>query len=180
MEHIISDGFENPQVEIKSYPSIRQLDFQALHPRSVKAAYLSLLIGFMVLLLGYVIAYLLSADFRSFFWYVLLGHFVVFGLLFYFVQSRYLAKGYAIRARDISYRSGVFFKSLVVIPFSRVQHCEVDQGPIDRLFELSTLRIFTAGGASSDLSISGLEPEVANHIKDFIIRRTLDRHGEEE
>jgi|GEM_PF-6009490 len=41
-------------------------------------------------------------------------------------------------------------------------------GPIERMFGLSKLKIFTAGGASSDLKIPGLLPETANKLKDYI------------
>ena len=39
-------------------------------------------------------------------------------------------------------------------------------------FNLAELKVFTAGGASSDLSISGLSPETAARIKDFIVIKT--------
>lgn len=87
-------------------------------------------------------------------------------------------KQYALRERDIIYRHGVIWRSNTVIPFNRVQHAEVSQGPLDRLFNLSRLRIYTAGGSSSDLSIPGLLPYDAERIKHFILNRTVSDEEE--
>lgn len=93
----------------------------------------------------------------------------------------YHLQGYALRARDIVFRKGVIFQNIVTIPFNRVQHCEISQGPIERFFGLKTLEIYTAGGRSSDLSIPGLLPDQAQQFKEFIIGNTVkDRYGEEE
>ena len=67
---------------------------------------------------------------------------------------------------------GLIWYSSTVIPFNRVQHCEISQGPIERLFKLSELKIFTAGGASSDMSVPGLNPETAHRLKEYIVIKT--------
>ena len=64
---------------------------------------------------------------------------------------------YALRDKDISYKSGVFVKTITTVPFSRIQHVEIDQGPISRFLGLSSLTVFTAGDSSSDLEISGIK-----------------------
>ena len=75
---------------------------------------------------------------------------------------------YALRDNDISYKSGVFVKTMTTVPFSRIQHVEIDQGPISRFLGLSSLTVFTAGDSSSDLEISGIQNEQALKIKEFI------------
>jgi membrane protein YdbS with pleckstrin-like domain len=80
--------------------------------------------------------------------------------------------GYALREKDISLKSGWFWKSMVTIPFNRVQHCDIRQGVIDRQFGLSKLTIYTAGGQSADLMIPGLRPEVAEKLKTYILKAT--------
>jgi membrane protein YdbS with pleckstrin-like domain len=81
-------------------------------------------------------------------------------------------KKYALRERDILYKTGLLWRSNTVIPFNRIQHAEVNQGPLDRLFNLAILRVFTAGGGSSDMVIPGLRPAEAQNIKEFILKRT--------
>jgi uncharacterized protein len=42
---------------------------------------------------------------------------------------------------------------------------------LERLFEMSSLRIYTAGGSSSDLSIPGLKPDQALKMRSYILKR---------
>lgn len=91
--------------------------------------------------------------------------------LFLAFAKSYHRKAYNLRAHDLSYRSGWLWHKLTTVPFSRVQHVEVDQGPIERALELATLKVFTAGGSSSDLSIPGLSPDKAKEMKTFILQK---------
>lgn len=61
-----------------------------------------------------------------------------------------------------------FLKKITTVPFSRIQHVEIDEGPISRLFKLSTLSVFTAGDRSDDLKVKGISKVEAMRIKDFI------------
>jgi len=82
--------------------------------------------------------------------------------------KEYFIRGYILREHDITYRHGWILQHQLTVPFNRIQHTEINHGPIDRFFNLCELEIFTAGGASSDLSISGLDPADAARIKAFI------------
>ena len=95
------------------------------------------------------------------------------------VGPRYRQKGYAVRDRDISYKTGLINRKTTTIPFNRVQHCDIKQGIISRYFGLSKLNVYTAGGAKSDLSIPGLNLEKAQKLMDFVLQKTL-AHDEEE
>lgn len=85
---------------------------------------------------------------------------------------------YGIRNSELFYRSGVWFQSMVMIPFGKIQHCELESGPLDRRFGLASLTIHTAGGDESDLSIAGLSETDALRLKQFMTSRFL--HDEEE
>lgn len=87
-------------------------------------------------------------------------------------------KKFAIRERDILYKEGLIWRSLTVVPFNRVQHAEVHQGPVERLFQLSRLKIYTAGGSTSDMTIAGLGPEEAYRMKHFILSKTSEDEEE--
>ena len=89
-------------------------------------------------------------------------------------------KGFAIREQDVLYKKGLFWKTQTSIPFNRVQHCEVKQGPIERMFDLAQLIVYTAGGSTSDLRVPGLEPTEANSIKHFILDKSGSSVEEEE
>jgi len=105
-----------------------------------------------------------------------LGAIFLLGIVTIFVSFRF--KGYALRTRDILYKKGWLFKSTTIVPFNRVQHCEVTQGPISSFFNLTRLHVYTAGGSQSDLVIPGILKSRATELKHFITDRTTD--GEEE
>ena len=86
------------------------------------------------------------------------------------VSFKYMS--YAVREKDISYKSGWLWKSMTTVPFNRVQHCDIKQGILDRRFGLSKLTIYTAGGANTDLEIPGLFPDTAEKLKAFILGST--------
>ena len=76
---------------------------------------------------------------------------------------------YAIRDKDILYKSGVFWQTVTVIPFNRIQHVEKSSTPLDRRFDIATLQLFTAGGSGGDLKIPGLSAQTAENLRVFII-----------
>ncbi len=78
-------------------------------------------------------------------------------------------KGYALRDKDIIYKSGVFWRTVTAIPFNRIQHVEKSSTPLDRRFDIATLQLFTAGGSGGDLKIHGLSATVAEQLRVFIL-----------
>lgn len=52
-------------------------------------------------------------------------------------------------------RGYMFFRDTVV-PFGRIQHIDVEQGPIDRRYDLATLTVHTAGNHNSTVALPGL------------------------
>ena len=81
---------------------------------------------------------------------------------------RFSKRKYALREKDISYKSGLFVHKITTVPFSRIQHVEIDEKPVSRIFGLSSLSVFTAGDSSDDLEIKGITKEEAQQIKEFI------------
>jgi len=177
--------FENPSIELHNLPQVEALEFLPLEKAYLKVNYISTLIFFLVLLIGFIIALTTKAfEDVPMVLFGLLGLWVVMLLFSLWLNwKNFQIRGYALRHHDISYRTGVFFFSTTTIPFNRVQHCEVKQGPIERWFDLNTLQVFTAGGQSSDLVVPGLSPDRAKQLKSLIINKTglvIDGIDEEE
>lgn len=100
----------------------------------------------------------------------------IFALLLAGVISRLIikkaqVKGVALRKFDIAYRSGLYWRKTVVVAFNRVQHVEVSSGPLQRKFDLASVKLFTAGGTSVDLKIDGLSTDRAEQIRAFLADR---------
>lgn len=157
---------ENLQLEKSELPLLENVDYSP-HPKDYRDMRLLILMIVMFLLSGFWIMQLVFLNMTA------MG--VIFliwaGLLSIILLEEikgFKKRGYVLRQRDITYKKGFLIHSQTTIPFNRVQHCETTQGPLSRAFGLMSLKVFTAGGASSDLRISGLRPEEANRLKDFI------------
>ncbi len=79
--------------------------------------------------------------------------------------------GYAVRDKDIIYKSGVFWHTVTAIPFNRIQHVEKSSTPLDRRFGIATLQLFTAGGSGGDLKVHGLPAATAESLRVFILNK---------
>lgn len=98
--------------------------------------------------------------------YVLAAVAVAAGLvLLAFTGRRYRSWGYAERGDDLLVRRGVAFTRLSVVPYGRMQFVDVTAGPLERLFDLATVRLHTAA-AATDARIPGLEEDEAARLRD--------------
>lgn len=90
------------------------------------------------------------------------GSFIVPALLLYayiaFVipARRYRYWGYDMGKDRLRIVRGYMYHRDVVVPFGRIQHIDVDQGPIQRRYDLATLTVHTAGNQNSTVSLPGL------------------------
>jgi uncharacterized protein len=78
--------------------------------------------------------------------------------------------GYAERADDLLVRHGLMWRTVVVVPYGRMQYVDVYAGPIDRAFRLAKVQLHTAS-ASSDAYIPGLGPQEAARLRDRLASR---------
>lgn len=83
-------------------------------------------------------------------------------------QSRYNARGYQISADRLRVVRGLLWRSDTVVPFGRVQHIDVDQGPLERFFGIATLTLHTAGNHNASVALPGLGEELAREMREEI------------
>ena len=76
--------------------------------------------------------------------------------------------GYEMGAEHLRVLRGYLFRADTIVPFNRVQHIDVTQGPVERHFGVSTLVVHTAGTHNSTVSLIGLEPDVAENMRETI------------
>jgi len=84
------------------------------------------------------------------------------------------ALGYAERADDLLIRRGILFRSIVVVPYGRMQYVDVTAGPLQRALGIATVRLHTAA-AQTDATIPGLVPEAADALRDRLTERGQSR-----
>lgn len=171
--------FENSQIQVSELPNAEGVDFQRLAPAYRTVEFIATGILFSVLLFGWAMFSLLNQLPVVWPVWAALGLWaVLFSFSMYLSWKRWEVAGYALREHDIIHKHGVLFRTVTTIPFNRMQHCEISRGPVESAFGLATLRVFTAGGSSSDLSIEGLPVEEAQRIKEFITQKIGERKEE--
>jgi uncharacterized protein len=164
--------FQNAQVPLAELPSIENVHFQRLSPSYRKVEVIATSIFFAILFMGWLVFYLIKPFKVAWPSWVLLAVWgVLFALAVRSALRRFAAEGYALRQHDILHKHGIWWRTVTAIPYNRMQHCEISRGPVESAFGLATLRVFTAGGSSSDLSIGGLPVEEAQRVKEFITAR---------
>ena len=80
------------------------------------------------------------------------------------------AIGFAERDEDLLIRKGVMFRSLVVVPYGRMQFVDVTAGPLARKLGISSLQLHTAS-PGTDATIDGLVPSEAARLRDRLASR---------
>ena len=166
--------FQNQQIDTSTLPKIEDLDYSGLQKEYKTVLILSVSFFNLILLTAFLILAFYDVigvpDIVIQILAVLL--FIRFVWSYITVIKGFQFKTYAIRDKDIIYKTGWLWRQTIIVPFNRVQHVQIDQGPIERKFDLAKLKIFTAGGSSSDISIPGLRPDKAQRIKQFIVSKT--------
>ena len=170
----MENTFENEQIFINQLPDFEQLEYQPLEKDYKKVIYLSRAIFWLILVIACSVGLYFWQEIQPYWYYVvaflLLWAFFSFG----FVEKIYKTKSFALRSHDLIFKSGWIVLETTLIPFNRVQHVEIQEGPLMRIFNLATIEIFTAGGSMSDLKISGLKKEEAEKMKAFITNKITD------
>jgi membrane protein YdbS with pleckstrin-like domain len=81
------------------------------------------------------------------------------------VERTYRSWGYVEREEDLYITHGVLYRTLVAVPYGRMQLVEVASGPLERAFGLATVSLKTAS-AETNATIPGLTPAEAGELRD--------------
>jgi uncharacterized protein len=101
---------------------------------------------------------------------VLVG-FTVFAALVLVIRlpaRRYGARGFQLSNDRLRVVRGILWRADTVVPFGRVQHIDVNQGPLDRALGIATLTVHTAGNHNASVSLPGLGLDFANEMRETI------------
>jgi membrane protein YdbS with pleckstrin-like domain len=175
--------FSNLAVPIEQLPAILTLDKQSLSEQYAPLNRLiNLSLTLFMCLLGTAFYFQpivnLPIDFLYSLPYIIWG-IAILGLLnTWYNQACDQVKSYTLRELDLHYTSGLFFKTVVSQPITRIQHIELKRGPIERKVGLATLQVFSAGGDMHTFQIPGLPVETAQQLRQFILHhKDVVKHG---
>jgi membrane protein YdbS with pleckstrin-like domain len=148
--------------------------WEALHPRARWGMRLGATIGVAVVYVAP--AAILLAAWDSAGWSVATKMFAFaaglaggIALAWRLANARYARTTYALDAAGLRIRRGVLWQSETLVPRSRVQHTDLNRGPLDRRFGLATLKVYTAGTKLASVAIDGLPEARAAELRDALV-----------
>ncbi|HEY8389417.1 MAG TPA: PH domain-containing protein [Clostridia bacterium] len=153
------------------------MDFQKIEKKMIYVRLITRSFFFLIYLIGIGIGLgnlYLYVNFTLFvFVTVLAGLLTLFFALLTFAFPFWIYKiyGYYISENKIVVRNGVIFLNTDIIPIKRVQHIEIMQGPIVRIFGLGSLNIYSAGSVQR---IVGVKKQTAELLADQV-KSCLDK-----
>lgn len=163
--------FTNDPIDISLLPQFQEVKLTPLSPKYWKVVCINMAIFTAITATGMTILLLFNSAIKVYSYAIIASYFLLISLMFVLYRKALSRRGFAVREKDIIYRHGLIAISTTIIPFSRIQHIALDEGLFSRMYRLGQLRIFTAGGHSGSLHISGIEIEEARQIKELLMKQ---------
>lgn len=163
--------FTNETIDLDLLPKYEDTQLTAPDPKywNVIAINILLFLAFLGSTLTLFLIFNEQAKNHLFLW---IGLFLLLAaLLFLIYRASFKRRGFALREKDLIYKSGVIVETTTIIPLNRIQHIALNEGLFSRMYKLSTLQLFTASGSSGNIHIAGIEVEKARAIKEALLSR---------
>lgn len=174
------DEFKNEILDIAQLPHYQEASLTPITPRYWNVIRFNFWIVFFISLVLIGILFITKKESQgAYFWVILPCSILFMGFIFYALKVEFKKRSYAIRTHDLIDQNGFLSTKSIIIPFQRIQHVAINEGFLSRRYGLAQLQIFTAGGSSSDVKISGLLKQNAERIKEQILRQISPRSNEE-
>ena len=164
------ENFSNSILIPENLPEIESKTFNPLDKKYLKILFFRIIIIFIVLAGAFTTFLIISEEKPPTNILIIISSAIVFIIATISILTvlEFPKKGYLVREKDLSFQKGLITYKLISVPFNRIQHVEVNQGVLSKILKLSSVKIFTAGGQASDLSIPGLPVEIAQNLKSFL------------
>lgn len=168
-----TESFANPEVAESNFTEVSELSYEPLAPSYAGTIIIEwffyLLIGASISIVVNLISGNRIIEFIRV--YAAVPYLIILLSVFIWAPIVAKAKGVGIREKDVHFKSGVIWHKTVSLPYNRIQHIELESGPLDRIFKQATLKFFTAGGGSADMKIPGLEFNRASKLKAYVLKK---------
>jgi membrane protein YdbS with pleckstrin-like domain len=100
----------------------------------------------------------------------LMAAWIVWRLGHRWAQTSYDHTWYLVSPDGLEITRGVFWRRIISVPRSRIQHTDVTQGPLQRSYQLSTLVLYTAGAEHARIALDGLAFDTALALREDLLR----------
>ncbi|MDF2930688.1 MAG: hypothetical protein K0R36_19 [Chryseobacterium sp.] len=177
----MEQNFQNPQIFDLDIPDFSDIKLTSVSSKYLKIILLNLSL-FSVVLIGAV-----SLAFYFFYFNLSLiqvlaigiGIFLMIIFLFLNAVIGFKFRKYAVRQKDLVYQCGWLKRSLIIVPFNRIQHIKVEQGWFSKILNLKSISVFTAGINGGDITVNGLPEDIAEGINN-LIRKSISKEKTED
>ena len=175
-EQIAEPGALPPQAVLAATAPAMPVDWRPLPPQAATTAMYGgtlwgLLLGAGAAFVGWLLTLRDGIDLP--WWQGLLGALLLwlcFGALgAWLAYRRWGATSWKLDETGLHLRRGRIWRKEVLVPRSRVQHLDIERGPIERQYGLATLVVHTAGTRMHALRLSGLEDADAVGLRDILV-----------
>ncbi|MCI1714646.1 PH domain-containing protein [Clostridium sp.] len=92
--------------------------------------------------------------------FIIILFFVLYSFFWPFLE--YKQWKYTISEDKIELIKGIIFRKKIIIPISRIQNLKIEQGPIQRIYRISSINIITAGGCHEIPAIPDEQAEMTS------------------
>lgn len=172
MDPIAADNFSNFQIEVATLPKYEEVELQPISRKYLVKLQVGTTLSMLFFVVGFIAAfYFLPPEFQPYLWAGVVLILLLFGWTFFNNVMYIKRSGYALREQDVIFKRGFLFEKITVVPFNRIQHVSVERSFLDKMLNIATLKVYTAGGSGSDVSISGIIPATATSLKEEISSR---------
>ncbi len=168
------EDFSNQQLKFSDLPQFEKVDFQKVSLKLRTKSILQWIILTVLFSAGIGAFFFVKEEFSAF-------TFIGIGVIALFLLIRLIDiilkqqfYGFAIREKDILFRSGYISSKITIIPFNRIQHSAINRSFLDKIFGISSLKIYTAGGTGSDMHIPGLFPDLAVQLNQTLSQKVSE------
>jgi membrane protein YdbS with pleckstrin-like domain len=163
-------NFSNLNVVPAELPTVENIPFQPLEKDYLLVERMSAGITSLVILVIAIFVFYFIESLQETLTMLLAGGVLILIFVLSFISTTISFKysGYALREKDILFKSGWIIRKIRIVMLDRIQHVSVQSGPIERKYGLSSVSIYTAGSSQADFTISGISEETALRIKQWI------------
>ncbi|QEE50582.1 PH domain-containing protein [Flavobacterium alkalisoli] len=176
----INNEFENNVIDTASLPKFEEAALTVLQPDYRKIMFFNVALIYIIVAIAGGAALYFIEQARDYIIPAIIIYTVFLFISIVLTNLSFKNRGFAFRNHDVIYKSGVIATTTTIIPYNRVQHVALHEGILSRKFGLASVEVFTAGGDSSDIKISGIEKQHAENIKQLLVGKILKQENTNE
>lgn len=163
--------FTNETINLEELPKYEEIELTVPHRNYWKVIVIDIALSLMVAGIGLAILFFIKENIRPYLYIAIIAYLVIAIFLFLLFRLSFKKRGYALREKDIVYKSGMIAETTTIVPINKIQHVAIAEGIFSRFYGLATLQIYTASGLSGHIHIAGVPIEKAKLIKEALLKR---------